>query len=191
MSMLLPREDVAMTYDFSPLFRSSIGFDRIFDLLENAARLPQADNWPPYDIVKAAEDRYAITMAVAGFSPEELSVPKADSEPRQIEQGKRAAQDLDRAEPVRREQDDLGPPSVLLRGVAVTNDRLQPAAVLRFERDRYPGAHAPDSHALDPAVIPLPPPEVCNLLLAISFRIDAVGTTEIASLQSSMIRSAT
>jgi molecular chaperone IbpA len=72
--MLLLREDVAMTYDFSPLFRSSIGFDRIFDLLENAARLPQADNWPPYDIVKAGEDRYAITMAVAGFLPEELSI---------------------------------------------------------------------------------------------------------------------
>jgi molecular chaperone IbpA len=72
--MLLPREDVAKTYDFSPLFRSSIGFDRIFDLLENAARLPQADSWPPYDIMKAAEDRYAITMAVAGFSSKELSV---------------------------------------------------------------------------------------------------------------------
>ena len=71
--MLLLREDVAMTYDFSPLFRSSIGFDRIFDLLENAARLPQAD-WPPYDIVKAGEDRYAIAMAVAGFSPEELNI---------------------------------------------------------------------------------------------------------------------
>jgi molecular chaperone IbpA len=45
-----------------------------FSICWNAARLPQADNWPPYDIVKAGEDRYAITMAVAGFLPEELSI---------------------------------------------------------------------------------------------------------------------
>lgn len=60
--------------DFSPLFRSSIGFDRIFDLLDNASRVESMDNWPPYDIVKAGEDTYRITMAVAGFSQEELSI---------------------------------------------------------------------------------------------------------------------
>jgi molecular chaperone IbpA len=60
--------------DFSPLFRSSIGFDRIFDLLDNANRVEPIDNWPPYDIVKADEDTYRITMAVAGFSQEELSI---------------------------------------------------------------------------------------------------------------------
>lgn len=62
------------TIDFSPLFRSSIGFDRIFDLLENSSRLQPIDNWPPYDIVREGEDTYRITMAVAGFKPEELSV---------------------------------------------------------------------------------------------------------------------
>ena len=60
--------------DFSPLLRSSIGFDRLFDLLENAARVPSLDNWPPYNIAKTGEDRYRITMAVAGFSPEELDL---------------------------------------------------------------------------------------------------------------------
>ena len=61
-------------YDFSPLFRSSVGFDRVFDLLENAARVQAVDNWPPYNIEKAGEDRYRITMAVAGFAPDELDL---------------------------------------------------------------------------------------------------------------------
>ena len=61
-------------FDFSPLYRSSIGFDRIFDLLENASRSQSADNWPPYDIARTGENAYRITMAVAGFSQDELSV---------------------------------------------------------------------------------------------------------------------
>jgi molecular chaperone IbpA len=60
--------------NFSPLFRSTIGFDRIFDLLENASRTQSFESWPPYDIVRASEDSYRITMAVAGFSESELSV---------------------------------------------------------------------------------------------------------------------
>ena len=60
--------------DFSPLLRSSIGFDRLFDLLENAARVPSLDSWPPYNIAKTGEDQYRVTMAVAGFSPEELDL---------------------------------------------------------------------------------------------------------------------
>jgi molecular chaperone IbpA len=62
------------TYDISPLFRSSVGFDRVFDLLEHASGDAVADNWPPYDIEKAGEDRYRITMAVAGFRPDELEI---------------------------------------------------------------------------------------------------------------------
>ena len=62
------------SYDFSPLFRSSVGFDRIFELLENAARAQVGDNWPPYDIEKLGEDRYRITMALAGFTRDQLSV---------------------------------------------------------------------------------------------------------------------
>lgn len=62
------------TLDFSPLFRSSIGFDRIFDLLESAGRVEPIESWPPYDIVKTSDDDYRITMAVAGFSDEEISI---------------------------------------------------------------------------------------------------------------------
>ena len=61
-------------FDFSPLIRSSVGFDRVFDLLETAARVQHADNWPPYDIVKTGDDQYTINMAVAGFSQDELTL---------------------------------------------------------------------------------------------------------------------
>ncbi|HEX7815086.1 Hsp20 family protein [Dyella sp.] len=60
--------------DFSPLHRSSIGFDRVFDLLESAARTPQPDNWPPFDSVKVDEEHYRISMAVAGFTQEDLNI---------------------------------------------------------------------------------------------------------------------
>ncbi|MEQ1409739.1 Hsp20 family protein [Neorhizobium sp. Rsf11] len=62
------------TFDFSPLFRSSIGFDRMLNALEAATRIETIDNWPPYDIVKTGEDDYRITMAVAGFSLDELTI---------------------------------------------------------------------------------------------------------------------
>ena len=62
------------TFDFSPLFRSSIGFDRMLNALEAASRVETIDNWPPYDIVKTGEDDYRITMAVAGFSQDELTI---------------------------------------------------------------------------------------------------------------------
>ncbi|NLS20032.1 Hsp20 family protein [Rhizobium sp. P40RR-XXII] len=60
--------------DFSPLFRSSIGFDRMLNALEAASRADTIDNWPPYDIVKTGEDDYRIAMAVAGFSGDELTI---------------------------------------------------------------------------------------------------------------------
>jgi len=62
------------TFDFSPLFRSSIGFDRIFNLLENASQITTIDGWPPYDILKTADDEYRIAMAVAGFAREEVEI---------------------------------------------------------------------------------------------------------------------
>ncbi|MER9894764.1 Hsp20 family protein [Mesorhizobium sp. M0119] len=59
-------------FDFSPLYRSSIGFDRVFNLLENA---PQAfDAWPPYDIARSGESNYRVTIAVAGFSENDLEI---------------------------------------------------------------------------------------------------------------------
>ncbi|MBX4928185.1 Hsp20 family protein [Rhizobium binae] len=60
--------------DFSPLFRSSIGFERMLNALETASRAETVDNWPPYDIVKTGDDEYRIAMAVAGFSREELAI---------------------------------------------------------------------------------------------------------------------
>ncbi|MDL2403096.1 Hsp20 family protein [Rhizobium mayense] len=58
--------------DFTPFYRSSIGFDRMFDLLENASL--NGDNWPPYNIVKLGEDAYRIVIAVAGFAEDELTI---------------------------------------------------------------------------------------------------------------------
>ncbi len=61
------------SYDFAPLWRSTIGFDRLFDLVETAQRAGE-DNYPPYNIERLAEDRYQIALAVAGFAPDEISV---------------------------------------------------------------------------------------------------------------------
>jgi molecular chaperone IbpA len=66
------------TYDFSPLWRSTIGFDRLFDLVENAQRAGE-DNYPPYNIERLSDDRYQITLAVAGFAPDEISVTAAQN----------------------------------------------------------------------------------------------------------------
>jgi molecular chaperone IbpA len=62
------------TFDFTPLFRSSVGFDRMLHALEAASRVETIDNWPPYDIAKLDENDYRITMAVAGFSPDDLTI---------------------------------------------------------------------------------------------------------------------
>jgi molecular chaperone IbpA len=73
-------EDVVMrTYDVSPLYRSTVGFDRLFDMLDQAARVEPAPNWPPYNIEKTAEDQYRITMAVAGFAPDEIELVQQGS----------------------------------------------------------------------------------------------------------------
>jgi molecular chaperone IbpA len=63
------------TYDFSPLWRSTIGFDRLFDLAEMAQRERAGeDNYPPYNIERLAEDRYQISLAVAGFAPSDIAI---------------------------------------------------------------------------------------------------------------------
>jgi molecular chaperone IbpA len=61
------------SYDFAPLWRSTVGFDRLFDLVETAQRAGE-DNYPPYNIERLSEDRYQIALAVAGFAPDEISV---------------------------------------------------------------------------------------------------------------------
>ena len=65
---------MATSYDFAPLFRSSVGFDRVFHLLENAQRSRSISDWPPYDIVKTDDDTYRISIAVAGFTQDDLDI---------------------------------------------------------------------------------------------------------------------
>ncbi len=59
--------------DLTPLWRSSIGFDRLFDLIDESTRWVE-DNYPPYNIERTAEDHYQISLALAGFTPEEISI---------------------------------------------------------------------------------------------------------------------
>ncbi len=61
-------------FDFTPFRRSTIGFDRLFDLLEASARQQASENYPPFNLERVAEDRYRITIAVAGFKPEEIDI---------------------------------------------------------------------------------------------------------------------
>ena len=61
------------SYDFSPLWRSTIGFDRLFDLAESAQRATE-DHYPPYNIERLGNDRYQISLAVAGFTPDDISI---------------------------------------------------------------------------------------------------------------------
>jgi len=69
---ILLKEDMAMDrLDFSPLFRSTIGFDRLARLVDVDDTVP---TYPPYNIEKTGEDAYRLTMAVAGFSPEEIDL---------------------------------------------------------------------------------------------------------------------
>jgi molecular chaperone IbpA len=58
------------TFDFAPLYRSTIGFDRLFDLLDTNAR----PDWPPYNIEKKGDNEYRISMAIAGFSSDEVEL---------------------------------------------------------------------------------------------------------------------
>ena len=59
-----------MRFDFTPYYRSTAGFDRLFDLMEKTV----ASDWPPYDIEKTGEDAYRITIAIAGFAPNEVEL---------------------------------------------------------------------------------------------------------------------
>ena len=61
-------------FDFTPYRRTTVGFDRLFDLLENQARAAQGDNYPPFNIERSSDDAYRVTIAVAGFKPNELDI---------------------------------------------------------------------------------------------------------------------
>jgi len=67
-------------FDFSPLFRSTVGFDNMSRLLDAATRSAEtADGYPPYNIEKLGDDDYRITVAVAGFGPEDLEITQKES----------------------------------------------------------------------------------------------------------------
>ena len=69
-----------MRIDFAPLTRSTVGFDRLFSILEGAQRQAQADaGYPPYNIERVSEDGYRITIAVAGFSESELNLVQQEN----------------------------------------------------------------------------------------------------------------
>jgi molecular chaperone IbpA len=62
------------TYDFAPLWRSTIGFDRLLDLVNAAQQAGTEDNYPPSNVERVGEDRYQISLAVAGFTPDEIAI---------------------------------------------------------------------------------------------------------------------
>jgi molecular chaperone IbpA len=67
------------TVDFAPLFRTAIGFDRLARLVDTAASGQEAQSYPPYNIEKTGDDSYRLTMAVAGFRPEDLDITVKDN----------------------------------------------------------------------------------------------------------------
>jgi molecular chaperone IbpA len=69
--MLLEEDVVMRSLEFAPLFRSTIGFDRLLDTLPDIDNRP---TWPPYNIERSGDDRYRITMAIAGYRPDEIEI---------------------------------------------------------------------------------------------------------------------
>src|SRR5690242_21297850 len=78
-----PRADLCMslyggyamrTFDLAPLYRSTVGFDRLFSMLDNAAGFDAAPGYPPYNIERTGDNAYRISVAVAGFADNELSI---------------------------------------------------------------------------------------------------------------------
>ena len=100
------------TCDFSPLWRSTIGFDRLFDLAEMAQRERAGeDTYPPYNIERLAEDRYQISLAVAGLAPSDITIT-AEQNVVTIEGGK-----SDKADKAERD--------FLYRGISTRNFKRQ------------------------------------------------------------------
>jgi molecular chaperone IbpA len=61
-------------FDFAPFRRSTVGFDRLFDMLENSSLGQSQENYPPFDLIKLGDNDYRIELAVAGFKPDELDI---------------------------------------------------------------------------------------------------------------------
>ena len=62
------------TFDPTPFWRSTVGFDRLFDMLDQTGNLPANDSYPPYNIERGDEDHYRISLALAGFTPDEVTI---------------------------------------------------------------------------------------------------------------------
>jgi molecular chaperone IbpA len=67
-------EDVAMNLNLDPFWRSSVGFDRLLDLMDDSLRYQPENNYPPYNILRTGENSYRISLAVAGFKPDQINV---------------------------------------------------------------------------------------------------------------------
>jgi len=61
-------------FDFAPFRRSTVGFDRLFDMLENSTLGQGQENYPPFDLIKLGDNDYRIELAVAGFKPDEIDI---------------------------------------------------------------------------------------------------------------------
>jgi molecular chaperone IbpA len=71
---------IMRTVDYSPYYRATVGFDRLFDLLDSVADQTAGNGYPPYNIEKVGENAYRIVMAVAGFAEAELNVTQKENE---------------------------------------------------------------------------------------------------------------
>ena len=67
-------------FDLTPLYRSTVGFDRLANILDNVTRADGSTSYPPYNIEKIGEDAYRITIAVAGFADDELTIEARDGQ---------------------------------------------------------------------------------------------------------------
>jgi len=67
------------SYDLSPLYRSTVGFDRLFSLLDQATSVDNAPTYPPYNIERTAENAFRISIAVAGFAEADLSIESKEN----------------------------------------------------------------------------------------------------------------
>ncbi len=69
------------TFDFAPLYRSTVGFDRLANILDHALRADgSANSYPPYNIEKSGDDQYRISIAVAGFASDEINIEMRDGQ---------------------------------------------------------------------------------------------------------------
>ena len=91
-------------FDFAPYRRSTVGFDRLFDMLENSSAGQAQENYPPFDLIKEGENEYRIELAVAGFKPDEIDITSQQNQ--LIVSGRKS------------EEDDEQGSSYIYRGIA-------------------------------------------------------------------------